>query len=175
MPVLGIKAILALPLAGVLLDKMGRIKVIMLSLLLLVASSVFLFVAPSPFALWAIVPAMVLAGCGMSGTVAGANTWVTDAAPKEDVGAVLGGLNTMTAISGGGLAFDGDQGGAAVSRWTGFSFATFWGFPWEALPTAVDRETTLHAFVDACSDGASGLFRDGFDNGDLAAWTRVEP
>ncbi len=121
LPVLGIMAILAFPLAGVLLDRMGRIKVIMLSLLLLVASSVLLFVAPSPFALWAIVPAMVLAGCGMSGTVAGANTWVTDAAPKEDVGAVLGGLNTMTAIS--VLLFLGVAGPLADAYGTGVAFA----------------------------------------------------
>jgi MFS family permease len=99
LPVLGIMSILAFPLAGVLLDKLGRIKVIIFSLLLLAASYTLLVVAPNPFAFWAVVPAMILAGCGMSGTVAGANTWVTDAAPQEDVGAVLGGLNTMTAIS----------------------------------------------------------------------------
>jgi MFS family permease len=99
LPILGILSIVSFPLAGILLDKLGRIKVIILSLLLIAASYVLLVVAPSPFAFWAIVPAMVLAGCGMAGTVAGANTWVTDGAPKEDVGAVLGGLNTMTAIS----------------------------------------------------------------------------
>ena len=74
--------------------------------------------------------------------------------------------DTMTANSSGALAFTGNQGGAAVSRWTGFSFATFWGFPWEALPTAADREATLQAFLDACLGGASGLFSDGFESGD---------
>ena len=91
--------ILTMPLAGIMLDKMGRFKVITLSLLLLVGSYILLVAAPDPFAFWAIVPAMVLAGTGMSGTVAGTNTWVTDAASKEDVGTVLGGLNTMTAFS----------------------------------------------------------------------------
>ncbi len=81
--------------------------------------------------------------------------------------------DTMSAGGGGGLAFDGNQGGAAVSRWTGFSFATFWGFPWEAIPTAADREATMQAFFDACQEGMSGLFRDGFESGDLAAWSVV--
>jgi MFS family permease len=99
LPILGVLSIVSFPLAGVLLDKIGRIKVITLSLLLLVGAYALLVVAPNPFAFWAIIPAMVLAGCGMAGCVAGANTWVTDGAPKEDVGTVLGGLNTMTAFS----------------------------------------------------------------------------
>jgi len=81
--------------------------------------------------------------------------------------------DTMTPGGDGALAFDGNQGGAAVSRWTGFSFATFLGFPWEALPTAADREATMQAFFDACQEGMTGVFRDGFESGDLSGWSQV--
>ncbi|MCK5378975.1 MAG: S8 family serine peptidase [Acidobacteria bacterium] len=83
--------------------------------------------------------------------------------------------DTMTVVAGGETAFTGNQGDAAVSMQTGFSYATFWGFPWEALPTAADREATLQAFLDSCLDAASGLFRDNFESGDTTAWSSVTP
>jgi len=83
--------------------------------------------------------------------------------------------DTMTVIAGGEIAFTGNQGDAAVSMRTGLSYATFWGFPWEALPTAADRETTLQAFVDSCLETASSLFADNFESGDTTAWSRVVP
>ena len=81
--------------------------------------------------------------------------------------------DTFTSATGGSVAFVGNQGDAAVSRRTGFALATFWGFPWEALPTAADRQTTLQAFLDACLDGQNGLFRDGFESGNPSAWSLV--
>jgi len=83
--------------------------------------------------------------------------------------------DTFTSGAPGAVAFSGNQGDAAVSRRTGFSFATFWGFPWEALPTTGDREATLQTFLDTCQDGSNGIFWDGFESGDLAAWTQVYP
>ncbi len=111
LPIIGIISIVAFPIAGMLLDKWGRIKTIILSLAVLVGSFALLMVASNPFS-GLIYLAMAMGGFGMSGSVAGANTWVTDAAPKEDVGTVLGGLNTMTPIGAlvflaiGGLLFD---------------------------------------------------------------------
>mgnify|MGYP001815100718 FL=1 len=81
--------------------------------------------------------------------------------------------DTFASAAGGSVAFIGNQGDAAVSRRTGFSLATFWGFPWEALPTATDRQATLQAFLDACLDGQNGLFQDGFESGDPSAWSLV--
>ena len=68
--------------------------------------------------------------------------------------------DTFASTTDGSVAFVGNQGDAAVSRRTGFSLATFWGFPWEALPTATDRQATLQAFLDACQVGQNGLFQD---------------
>ena len=54
LPILGVLSIIAFPLAGVLLDKIGRIKVILLCLLLLAVAYALLVIAPDPFAFWAI-------------------------------------------------------------------------------------------------------------------------
>jgi hypothetical protein len=78
--------------------------------------------------------------------------------------------DTMTPGPSGSLTFSGNQGGAAVGALTGFSYATFWGFPWEALPTADDRKDVMQTFLDACTDLGNGLFRDGFESGDTSAW-----
>jgi subtilisin family serine protease len=83
--------------------------------------------------------------------------------------------DTMGAAGGGEVVFTGNQGGAAVGRRTGLSYATLWGFPWEALPTAADRQTTLQAFLDACADTAGALFWDGFEDGGTAAWSSTSP
>ena len=83
--------------------------------------------------------------------------------------------DTMTANAAGHLDFTGDEGGAAVGAWSGTSYATFWGFPLEALPTAADREAAMQAFLDACADAAGGLFADGFESGGHGAWSLVVP
>jgi subtilisin family serine protease len=81
--------------------------------------------------------------------------------------------DSMTPGPSGSLAFSGNQGGAAVGAHTGLSYATFWGFPWEALPTADDRRDVLQIFLEACLDISNGLFRDGFESGDTSAWSQV--
>ncbi len=83
--------------------------------------------------------------------------------------------DTLTPAGHGSTAFDGNQGVAAISARTGFSFAAFFGFPWESLPTADDREAVLQAFLDACNDVANGLFEDGFETGDASAWSQSSP
>ena len=81
--------------------------------------------------------------------------------------------DTMTAAGYGHLAFTGDEGGAAVGAWTGSSYATLWGFPWEALPTAADREAALAAFFDICVDAADLLFADDFESGAPNGWSLI--
>ena len=83
--------------------------------------------------------------------------------------------DTMTPTALGRTDFIGNQGGAAVGAYTGFSYATFWGFPWEALPTAGDREAALRTFLNACNDAMAGIFRNGFEGGDLGGWPLSSP
>jgi MFS family permease len=54
-------------------------------------------ISPNPFS-GLIFLAVVLAGVGLAGSIAGANTLATDASPKNMVGSILGGLNTMSPI-----------------------------------------------------------------------------
>ncbi len=49
------------------------------------------------------------------------------------------------------LAFDGDQGNAAIDKNNGTYRTTFWGFPFEALPNDSDRADTLGRFLSLCS------------------------
>ena len=48
------------------------------------------------------------------------------------------------------LAFSGDQGDAAVSKSTGLYKTSFWGFPFEAISSAADRQESMAAFLDWC-------------------------
>jgi hypothetical protein len=79
------------------------------------------------------------------------------------VGSVFGGLgpyslsypfyNYSDQISPDGtaeLGFSGDQGDAAVNKDGGTYRTTFWGFPFEALPTETNRLDTMSAFLDWC-------------------------
>jgi uncharacterized repeat protein (TIGR01451 family) len=51
-------------------------------------------------------------------------------------------------------AFNGNQSpnSAAVSKDSGIYFTTFWGFPFEALPTASDRLNVMRAFLEKCGN-----------------------
>ena len=49
------------------------------------------------------------------------------------------------------LAFLGDAGNAAINRDGGAYRTAFFGFPFEALPTATDRETVMTAWYDWCA------------------------
>lgn len=111
MIVMGVISLFAFPVIGVLLDKWGRVPTILLSLVCAAAGMLMIGVSPSPFS-WMIYLAVVLAGVGMAGSIAGANTLATDASPKNMVGSILGGLNTMQPIgaiffvAAGGFLFD---------------------------------------------------------------------
>jgi MFS family permease len=90
-------AFVAFPVIGVLLDRWGRVPTIILTLIAGGVGLLLMAVCPNPFT-GLIFLAVILAGIGMAGAVAGANTLATDASPKALVGSVLGGLNTMQPI-----------------------------------------------------------------------------
>ncbi len=68
-------------------------------------------------------------------------------------------------------AFDGDQGAAGVANAVGGSRTVFFGFPFEAFPTAEDRRAVMARFLQGCSI----RFSDGFDSGDTSAWSLTVP
>ncbi|MEW5871094.1 MAG: hypothetical protein AB1894_17600 [Chloroflexota bacterium] len=79
-------------------------------------------------------------------------------------GTVFGGLGAFTlsypfnnysdiiapAASPAELAFMGDKGQAAVDKFSGVYRTTFWGFPFEALPAATDRQNAMSKFLQWC-------------------------
>jgi MFS family permease len=94
---MSVAAFIAFPLVGVMLDRWGRIQTVILTLLMGGIGLLLLGASSDPFSAMALV-AVVLVGVGVSGAIAGANTLATDASPRQLVGSVLGGLNTMQPI-----------------------------------------------------------------------------
>lgn len=97
MIVMGVVSLFAFPFIGVLLDKWGRVPTILVSLVCAAIGMILIGIAPSPFSPLCFLAAS-LAGIGMSGSIAGANTLAIDAAPITLMGAIMGGLNTMQPI-----------------------------------------------------------------------------
>jgi MFS family permease len=97
MIVISVFSFAAFPAIGILLDRWGRVPTIILSLLLGGVGMLLIAISPNPFS-GLIFLAVVLAAVGMAGSIAGANTLATDASPKDMVGSILGGLNTMSPI-----------------------------------------------------------------------------
>ena len=101
-------------------------------------------------------------------TYLGVDSVVNDVAQATvtGVGSIYGGLgpyslsypfsnwsDIISPESSADLAFSGDQGDAAVSKATGVYLTSFWGFPFEALPNAVDRQNAMSAFLGSCTPG----------------------
>ncbi len=99
--ILSVFAIIAFPFVGIMLDRWGRIQTVILTFFSGGVGILLVAVSPSPFS-WFTSAALVLVAIGMAGAIAGTNTLATDAAPKDIVGSILGGLNTMQPI---GLIF----------------------------------------------------------------------
>lgn len=119
MILMGVVSFLAFPAIGIMLDKWGRMPTILLSMLLAAVSMLLIAIAPTPFSPLVYVGA-VLAGIGMSGSIAGANTLAIDAAPITMMGAIMGGLNTMQPI---GILFFLGLGGVLFDMAPGYAFA----------------------------------------------------
>lgn len=97
MIVMSLAAFLAMPLVGILLDRWGRLETVIMTTLLGGIGLLMLGASSGPFSALTMV-AVVLIGTGFAGAIAGVNTLTTDASPKQLVGSVLGGLNTMMPI-----------------------------------------------------------------------------
>jgi len=120
MMVMGFATLVAFPILGIMLDKKGRVPVIILALISGGIAMFLLAVSPNPFSPLVYI-AMIFAAVGMAGSIAGANTLASDASPKGMVGSILGGLNTMQPI---GILFFVGLGGYLFDRFSpGWAFA----------------------------------------------------
>jgi MFS family permease len=95
--IITITSLVCFPCIGILLDKKGRVFTLLLSISLATAAMLLVAAVPDPFSPLCYIAA-VLAGFGMSGSIAGANTLAIDAAPPGMSGSIMGGLNTMQPI-----------------------------------------------------------------------------
>jgi len=95
--VMSLVSFLAFPIIGILLDRWGRVQVLIISLILAGAGLCLILTLENPFSKFLYIY-MALFGIGMSGAVVGANTLATDGAPIGMTGTILGGLNTMQPI-----------------------------------------------------------------------------
>ncbi len=108
---LSITVLFVFPVIGILLDKVGRIPVIIVALFSGVIGMFLLAFVTDPFSVTSSVAAAFV-GIGMAGAIAGPNALAADMAPRGRVGAVLGGLNTLAPAGSlfflgvGGLLFD---------------------------------------------------------------------
>jgi MFS family permease len=108
---MGVVSLLAYPVIGILLDKKGRMFTIIIAMFVAAAGLMMFALAPNPFHPLCFIGA-ILAGIGMSGSIAGTNTLAIDAAPPTLMGAVMGGMNTMQPLgilfflALGGILFD---------------------------------------------------------------------
>jgi MFS family permease len=82
------------PIAGIMLDKWGRVQTILLALVSATLGMLLFAIAPNPFSPL-LYPGVICLAFGMAGGIAGANTLASDVSPKGMVGSILGGLNTM--------------------------------------------------------------------------------
>jgi MFS family permease len=111
MIVLSLVSFVAFPIIGVLLDRWGRVPVLILSLIFAGVGFSLIATLSDPFSKVTLIY-MALCGIGLSGAVVGANTLAVDGSPPGMIGTILGGLNTMQPVGillflqVGGLLFD---------------------------------------------------------------------
>jgi MFS family permease len=93
----GLFSFAAFPIIGVLLDRWGRIPVLVSGLIIAGIGFCSAAFIENPFSP-AIYIFICLTAIGLSAATTGANTLCSDAAPKPLLGSILGGLNTMSPI-----------------------------------------------------------------------------
>ena len=97
MMAMGVVTFLVFPVIAVMLDKWGRMQTIIVTVLCASIGLLLMGIAPTPFSAICFVAA-ILAGIGMAGSIAGANTLALDVAPITQMGTVMAGMNTMQPI-----------------------------------------------------------------------------
>ena len=85
------------PVIGILLDRIGRIPVLITTLTIGGTGYCLMAMTANPFSPVLYVFACMI-GIGFAGAVTGANTLASDVSPKPILGSVMGGLNTMQPI-----------------------------------------------------------------------------
>jgi len=88
---------LSFPIVGILLDRIGRIPVLITTLLTGGSGYCLMAMTTNPFSPVLFLYASMI-GIGFAGAVTGANTLASDASPKQILGSIMGGLNTMQPI-----------------------------------------------------------------------------
>ena len=120
MMIMGVVSLLAFPVIGIMLDKKGRMPTLIFSVICAGLGMILVALAPSPFHPLCYVAAIV-AGIGMAGSIVAANTLAMDASPITLMGAVMGGLSTMSPLGilfflgVGGILYDSVAPGAAFA------------------------------------------------------------
>jgi MFS family permease len=97
MLVVGLVCLIAFPIIGMLLDRWGRVPMIIIGLLSAGIGFCLIAATKNPFSPMIYFYAS-LTGVGFSAATVGANTLAADASPKPLLGSILGGLNTMQPI-----------------------------------------------------------------------------
>ncbi len=88
---------LSFPIVGILLDRIGRIPVLISTLLIGGTGYCLMAMTQNPFSPALYIFASMI-GIGFAGAVTGSNTLASDASPKAMLGSIMGGLNTMQPI-----------------------------------------------------------------------------
>jgi len=95
--VMSLACLISYPIIGILLDRWGRIQIVLLGLLMSGVGLCIMAATQNPFT-----PGMFLyvslVGIGFSAANVGANTLAADSSPMPLLGSILGGLNTMQPI-----------------------------------------------------------------------------
>jgi len=97
MIIMGVFSLIAFPIIGIMIDKWGRIQIIILALFSSAFGMTLLALTPNPFSSQ-VYYAAIFISIGMAGSIAGANALAADNSPPGMVGSILGGLNTMQPV-----------------------------------------------------------------------------
>ncbi len=97
MIIMGVFSLIAFPIVGIMIDKWGRIQIIILALFSSAFGMTLLALSPNPFSS-VVYFAVIFIAIGMAGSIAGANALAADNSPPGMVGSILGGLNTMQPV-----------------------------------------------------------------------------
>ena len=108
------------------------------------------------------------------GTVTGAGEIFTGFGPFALVYQGSNFSDTLAPDASGVVAFDGNQGIAAVSKSAAAYRTLFFGFPFSAIAADGDRQAVMDAALEFCRSGTP-LFSDGFESGDTSAWSSSLP
>lgn len=113
MMVTSLVTLIAYPILGILTDRVGRIPVIIAGLLVSGGAFCLMAITKNPFAPVVYLYASLIC-VGFSGVAVASTTLTADASPKQLLGSILGGFNTMQPI---GILFFLQVGGYLFDKW----------------------------------------------------------